>query len=626
MSRALFLSTLQALKNVKENLYVQYIGINLANISKLPPGYTKVREKKSRLEMLQITAAVCGIELCYAAETAFVSPVLLKLGVPVTYMTWVWCLSPLLGFFLVPIFGSMSDRCKLRLGRRRPFILMMSAGIIVGLVLIPNGEYFGILAGDQPPISDYRDNINGTLLYTNYASNSTVVSIASFPRQHIAYRGIILTIVGVILLDFNCDACQSPSRSYLLDVTLPEEHNTGITTFTIMAGLGGSVGYIMGGIDWNTQALGSAFEGHVRTVFMVVLGIFIPCVLLTVTSSKEIPLEELDINVEKYQKKKKKVGKSKYEKFDNESDTSDEKESDHIPSYDSLGSSETEKNPAQNNEQRHDSNERTETEKREDKEMTYEQIKQPVDAKMDIKQNEAIQISTDVTLKTYLRSIIHMPKSLSVLCLTNLFCWMSLVCYSLYFTDFVGQAVYQGDPSAPRGSIKHERYDKGVRLGSFAMSLYSLSCAIYSYVFERLVKKFKARTVYVCGQLAYSVGMVVIALSRHPITVILMSPSAGIMYSTLFTMPYLLVAHYHTTGQFTEPDQKILTENSKQVRGLGTDVALISSMVFVAQFLLSSCMGSIIHVSGTTAAVIVAAAVLSLCGALTATQVLYLDL
>ena len=32
------------------------------------------------------------------------------------------------------------------------------------------------------------------------------------------------------------------------------------------------------------------------------------------------------------------------------------------------------------------------------------------------------------------------------LCLTNLFCWSSLVCYSLYFTDFVGQAVFGGNP------------------------------------------------------------------------------------------------------------------------------------------------------------------------------------
>ena len=33
--------------------------------------------------------------------------------------------------------------------------------------------------------------------------------------------GIFFTILGTVLLDFDADACQSPSRAYLLDVTLP---------------------------------------------------------------------------------------------------------------------------------------------------------------------------------------------------------------------------------------------------------------------------------------------------------------------------------------------------------------------------------------------------------------------
>ena len=35
--------------------------------------------------------------------------------------------------------------------------------------------------------------------------------------------GIFFTIIGTVLLDFDADACQSPSRAYLLDVTLPGE-------------------------------------------------------------------------------------------------------------------------------------------------------------------------------------------------------------------------------------------------------------------------------------------------------------------------------------------------------------------------------------------------------------------
>lgn len=37
------------------------------------------------------------------------------------------------------------------------------------------------------------------------------------------------------------------------------------------------------------------------------------------------------------------------------------------------------------------------------------------------------------------------------------------------------------------------------------------------------------------------------AVTRSPAGVIIFSWTAGVMYSTLFTMPYLLVAHYHAS-------------------------------------------------------------------------------
>ena len=96
------------------------------------------------------------------------------------------------------------------------------------------------------------------------------------------------------------------------------------------------------------------------------------------------------------------------------------------------------------------------------------------------------------------------------------------------------------------------------------------------------------------------------------------------MYSTLFTMPYLLVAHYHETdtihcedtwflrqirsllasiGENQETRTEKRTEDiadiiSGQVRGIGTDVAIVSAMVFLAQFILSSLMGSIVQLMG----------------------------
>ncbi|KAF2890817.1 hypothetical protein ILUMI_15356, partial [Ignelater luminosus] len=93
--------------------------------------YTHIYRRKTRQELIRVSAAVMGIEFSYAAETAFVSPTLLQIGVEHKHMTLVWALSPLVGFFLTPILGSMSDRCRIKMGRRRPFILLMSLGVLI---------------------------------------------------------------------------------------------------------------------------------------------------------------------------------------------------------------------------------------------------------------------------------------------------------------------------------------------------------------------------------------------------------------------------------------------------------------------------------------------------------------
>ena len=46
------------------------------------------------------------------------------------------------------------------------------------------------------------------------------------------------------------------------------------------------------------------------------------------------------------------------------------------------------------------------------------------------------------------------------------------------------------------------------------MSLYSLSCSCYSFMLDKMIKKFRAKPVYIGGQLVYSLGMVCLALTR----------------------------------------------------------------------------------------------------------------
>lgn len=119
------------------------------------------QRKKTRMELVKVSAAVMGIEFSYAAETAFVSPTLLSIGVQHQHMTLVWALSPLVGFFLTPILGSLSDRCRSNLGRRRPFIVLLSIGIFIGqsfgftahihshCIVFIIGEYFSFYRCDR---------------------------------------------------------------------------------------------------------------------------------------------------------------------------------------------------------------------------------------------------------------------------------------------------------------------------------------------------------------------------------------------------------------------------------------------------------------------------------------------
>ena len=132
---------------------------------------------RTTVRMILIAACVGGIEFAYAAETALVSPLLLQLGVPVYLMTLSWCASPLLGIFFVPVLGSLSDTCTSPLGRRRPFIIVYSVGIVIGLLLVPYGKNIGELLGDSVgSLSLQMDNVSVASMWLNSIETQNVTT------------------------------------------------------------------------------------------------------------------------------------------------------------------------------------------------------------------------------------------------------------------------------------------------------------------------------------------------------------------------------------------------------------------------------------------------------------------
>ncbi|KAJ4930561.1 hypothetical protein JOQ06_024870 [Pogonophryne albipinna] len=199
-------------------------------------------------------AVMFGREFCYAMETALVTPVLLQIGLPEQYYSLTWFLSPILGLLLTPVIGSASDRCTLRIGRRRPFILALCVGVLLGVALFLNGSVIGLSLGDTP---------------------------SSQPI------GIVLTVLGVVVLDFSADASEGPIRAYLLDVADTDEQDMALNIHAFSAGLGGAVGYMLGGLDWTGTALGQAFKEQEQVLFLFAGIIFIISVTLHMFSIPE---------------------------------------------------------------------------------------------------------------------------------------------------------------------------------------------------------------------------------------------------------------------------------------------------------------------------------------------------
>lgn len=96
--------------------------------------------KRSTGRLIMHSMAMFGREFCYAVEAAYVTPVLLSVGLPKSLYSMVWLLSPILGFLLQPVVGSISDHCRARWGRRRPYILTLAIMMLLGMALYLNGD------------------------------------------------------------------------------------------------------------------------------------------------------------------------------------------------------------------------------------------------------------------------------------------------------------------------------------------------------------------------------------------------------------------------------------------------------------------------------------------------------
>ncbi|NXD74451.1 S45A2 protein, partial [Eolophus roseicapillus] len=217
-----------------------------------------VPRKRAVGRLVMHSMVMFGREFCYAVEAAFVTPVLLSVGLPKNLYSLVWLISPILGFMLQPVVGSASDHCTCSWGRRRPYILGLGIIMLLGMALYLNGDM--------------------------------MISAFIGERQKQQTWAIIITMLGVVLFDFAADFIDGPIKAYLFDVCCHEDKEKGLHYHALLTGLGGALGYLTGAVDWGQIMLGYSLKSEFQVIFFFAALVFLICLAVHLSSIPEVPL------------------------------------------------------------------------------------------------------------------------------------------------------------------------------------------------------------------------------------------------------------------------------------------------------------------------------------------------
>ncbi|KAK9958150.1 hypothetical protein ABG768_012324 [Culter alburnus] len=656
-------------------------------------------------------AVMFGREFCYAMETALVTPVLLQIGLPEQYYSLTWFLSPILGLMFTPLIGSASDRCTLRWGRRRPFILALCVGVLLGVALFLNGSLIGLALGDVP-------------------NNQPI--------------GIVMTVLGVVVLDFCADATEGPIRAYLLDVADTEEQDMALNIHAFSAGLGGAVGYALGGLDWTHTFLGRTFKSQEQILFLFAAVLFTISVALHLFSIEEQQFspqqDRLDEEAETESSVKIAPHHSQldmihedepYDYYD--TDRRSEREldmdfldrdivrsksdsvlamadatldhldhdmlflreiepsifQDRISSYhgspprrsSSAGSQELlrgrfsrlsafiqqmesegeeallnnqlneskapnghptdlnghgppglkpSSNSASMRRRRHtfyrqssctfsyygrvgshryryrranaaflikssrSMNDIYEIEKRQ-KQRNGQRARHQSGNTNSSGDTESEEGEAETTVRLLWMSMLKMPKELLRLCVCHLVTWFSIIAEAVFYTDFMGQVIYEGDPTAPLNSTALHNYHRGVQMGCWGLVIYATTAAICSALLQKYLDNFdlSIKVIYILGTLCFAVGTAVMAIFPNVYVSMVMISSMGIISMSISYCPYALLGQYHDIKEYVQHSPG----NSK--RGFGIDCAILSCQVYISQILVASALGAVVDAVGS---------------------------
>ncbi len=156
-----------------------------------------------------------------------------------------------LGLFLLPLFGAISDRCRSRLGRRRPFLLGGTVAAAVLMLILP-------------------------LIDNSYAAVPNTAKMVGF----ICVLGLLLIAMGTY---------RSPAVALMPDVTPKPLRSKGNAVINLMGAVGGVLYLVITSVLYHDDT-----PGHVNyfMLFAIVAGIMLIATFIVTGTIHERKLQE----------------------------------------------------------------------------------------------------------------------------------------------------------------------------------------------------------------------------------------------------------------------------------------------------------------------------------------------
>ncbi|XP_071452771.1 solute carrier family 45 member 3-like [Hetaerina americana] len=184
------------------------------------------------------------------------------------------------------------------------------------------------------------------------------------------------------------------------------------------------------------------------------------------------------------------------------------------------------------------------------------------------------------------------PVVLQKLFVADVSSWAAISCHALFYTNYVGQVVYGGNPVAGVGTLRLALYNEGVRMGSWGLLLHSLTaCGYASFLQDQIIRNYGLRWTYLCGLMTFSACMLGILVSSDINLLNLFAAFSGIGFAAITTIPNSLVAIYRS-------NQQTYFFDARNERGSGADYAILDLAYYLGQILLSLVMSNIGQIMG----------------------------